>query len=71
MDNLPLGTLLGVLALLMLWAGLLTSVEAADHQIKAMRASGRPEKAMPVPELAFNLNSLILGNTLIRVLITV
>ncbi|KPY88405.1 CNNM domain-containing protein [Pseudomonas syringae pv. tagetis] len=71
MDNLPLGPLLGVLALLMLWAGLLTSVEAAHHQLKAMRASGRPEKAMPLPELAFNLNSLILGNTLIRVLITV
>ncbi|GFZ60334.1 hypothetical protein PSE10A_28450 [Pseudomonas amygdali pv. eriobotryae] len=69
MDNLPL--LLGVLALLMLWAGLLTSVEAAHHQLKAMRAASRSDKAAPLPELAFNLNSLILGNTLIRVLITV
>ncbi|KWS74227.1 CBS domain-containing protein [Pseudomonas amygdali pv. eriobotryae] len=71
MDNLPLGPLLGVLALLMLWAGLLTSVEAAHHQLKAMRAASRSDKAAPLPELAFNLNSLILGNTLIRVLITV
>ncbi|RMT15695.1 CBS domain protein [Pseudomonas savastanoi pv. phaseolicola] len=71
MDNLPLGPLLGVLALLMLWAGLLTSVEAAHHQLKAMRAARRSDKAAPLPELAFNLNSLILGNTLIRVLITV
>ncbi|RMS75661.1 CNNM domain-containing protein [Pseudomonas savastanoi] len=71
MDNLPLGLLLGVLALLMLWAGLLTSVEAAHHQLKAMRAASRSDKAAPLPELAFNLNSLILGNTLIRVLITV
>ncbi|RMQ43879.1 CNNM domain-containing protein [Pseudomonas amygdali] len=71
MDNLPLGPLLGVLALLMLWAGLLTSVEAAHHQLKAMRAASRSDKAVPLPELAFNLNSLILGNTLIRVLITV
>lgn len=71
MDNLPIGPLLGVLALLMLWAGLLTSVEAAHHQLKAMRAASRSDKAAPLPELAFNLNSLILGNTLIRVLITV
>ncbi|AKF52664.1 MULTISPECIES: transporter associated domain-containing protein [Pseudomonas] len=71
MDNLPLGPLLGVLALLLLWAGLLTAVEAAHHQVKAMRAASRPEKSAPLPELAFNLNSLILGNTLIRVLITV
>ncbi|KWT05789.1 CNNM domain-containing protein [Pseudomonas amygdali] len=71
MDNLPLGPLLGVLALLMFWAGLLTSVEAAHHQLKAMRAASRSDKAAPLPELAFNLNSLILGNTLIRVLITV
>ncbi|KPW69147.1 CBS domain protein [Pseudomonas syringae pv. broussonetiae] len=71
MDNLPLGPLLGVLALLMLWAGLLTSVESAHHQLKAMRAASRSDKAAPLPELAFNLNSLILGNTLIRVLITV
>ncbi|EFW79270.1 CBS-like protein domain protein [Pseudomonas savastanoi pv. glycinea] len=55
----------------MLWAGLLTSVEAAHHQLKAMRAASRSDKAAPLPELAFNLNSLILGNTLIRVLITV
>lgn len=71
MDNLPLGPLLGVLALLTLWAGLLTAVEAAHHQLKALRAANRPDKAATLAELAFNLNSLILVNTLIKVLITV
>lgn len=71
MDNLPLGPLLGVLALLTLWAGLLTAVEAAHHHLKALRAASRPDKAATLPELAFNLNSLILVNTLIKVLITV
>ncbi|WP_024644332.1 CNNM domain-containing protein [Pseudomonas syringae] len=71
MDNLPIGPLLGVLALLILWASLLTAVEAAHHQLKTIRAASRPEKAAALPDLAFNLNSLILVNTLINVLITV
>ncbi|EPM70270.1 hypothetical protein A249_38064, partial [Pseudomonas syringae pv. actinidiae ICMP 18804] len=51
--------------------GLLTAVEAAHHQLKALRAASRPDKAATLPELAFNLNSLVLVNTLIKVLITV
>ncbi|WP_268799844.1 transporter associated domain-containing protein [Pseudomonas huanghezhanensis] len=70
MDNLHLSTMLAVLGLLTLWSGLLTAVEAAYHQLRAIRASSRPGDP-PKPALAFNLNSLILANTLIRVLITV
>ncbi|RMQ40019.1 hypothetical protein ALQ04_02552 [Pseudomonas cichorii] len=71
MDNLPIGPLLGVLTLLMLWSGLLTAVETAHHQLKALRAGSRPHEAAAFPELAFELNSLIFSNTLIKTLITV
>ncbi|OUM06211.1 transporter [Pseudomonas syringae] len=71
MDNLPLGPLLGVLALLTLWAALLTAVEAAHHQLKTLRAASRKDEAAKLPDLAFNLNSLILCNTMIKVLVTV
>ncbi|MCV4341147.1 transporter associated domain-containing protein [Pseudomonas capsici] len=71
MDNLPLGPLLGVLTLLMLWSGLLTAVETAQHLLKTLRAGKRPSEAAAFPELAFELNSLILSNTLIKTLITV
>ncbi|KOP55576.1 CNNM domain-containing protein [Pseudomonas tremae] len=71
MDNLPLGPLLGVVALLTLWAALLTAVETAHHQLKTLRAASRKDEAATLPDLAFNLNSLILCNTLIKVLITV
>ncbi len=70
MDNLPIAPLLGVLALLILWSGLFTAVENAHQQLKIMRAGSRPGDST-LPELAFNLNSLVLCNTLIRVLITV
>ncbi len=70
MDNLPIGPLLGVLALLILWSGLFTAVETAHQQLKILRAGSRLGGA-EFPELAFNLNSLILSNTLIKVLITV
>lgn len=70
MDNLPTGPLLGVLALLMLWSGLLTAVESAQLHLKSRHSHGRTTPAAQ-PELAFELNSLILGNTLIKVLITV
>jgi Mg2+/Co2+ transporter CorB len=70
MDNLPAGTMLTLLALLTLWSGLFSAVEAAHHNLRAMPVNPRSsEPAKPV--LAFNLNSLILGNTLLRVLITV
>lgn len=72
MDNLPTGPLLGILALLTLWSGLLTAVESAHLQLRTRRSDGRTVPA-PVaqPELVFELNSLILGNTLIKTLITV
>lgn len=70
MDNLPTGPLLGILALLTLWSGLLTAVECARLQLKPARNHGRPAPVAQ-PELAFELNSLILSNTLIKTLITV
>ena len=70
MDNLPIGPLLGVLALLTLWSGLLTAVEIAHYRLKFRQNPSRPAAAA-LPQPAFELNSLILGNTLIKVLITV
>jgi Mg2+/Co2+ transporter CorB len=70
MDNLPLGTMLALLALLTLWSGLFTAVEAAHHNLRATATKPRSSEP-PKPVLAFNLNSLILGNTLLKVLITV
>jgi Mg2+/Co2+ transporter CorB len=70
MDNLPIGTMLAILALLTLWSGLMTAVEAAHHNLRAARINPRSTEP-PKPVLAFNLNSLILGNTLLKVLITV
>lgn len=70
MDNLPLGTMLAVLTLLTLWSGLLTAVEAAHHQLRAHHSKTRSNDP-PKPTLTFNLNSLILANTLIRALITI
>ena len=65
-----MGTMLAILALLTLWSGLLTAVEAAHHQLRAFAAKTRMSDP-PKPTLAFNLNSLILANTMIRALITV
>lgn len=70
MDNLPAGTMLAFLALLTLWSGLFTAVEAAHHNLRAVRINPRSSEP-PKPALAFNLNSLILGNTLLKVLITI
>ncbi|MFJ5295096.1 CNNM domain-containing protein [Pseudomonas sp. RC10] len=70
MENLPNGTMLALLVLLTLWSALFTAVEAAHYNLRAVRINPRStEPAKPV--LAFNLNSLILGNTLLKVLITV
>lgn len=65
-----MGTMLAVLILLTLWSGLLTAVEAAHHQIRAIRVKHRASDP-PRPTLAFNLNSLVLANTLIKTLVTV
>lgn len=70
MDNLPVGTMLTLLALLTLWSGLFSAVEAAHHNLRAMAVNPRSNEP-PKPVLAFNLNSLILGNTLLKALITV
>ena len=70
MENLPIGTMLALLALLTLWSALFTAVEAAHHHLRAVRIDPRSTEP-PKPVLAFNLNSLVLGNTLLKVLITV
>lgn len=70
MDNLPIGPMLGVLALLILWSGLLTAVEVAHQHLKAARPNGRATDTA-APTLAFKLNSLILGNTMIKVLVAI
>ncbi|MDB6143147.1 MAG: CBS:transporter-associated region [Pseudomonas sp.] len=70
MDNLPIGPMLGVLVLLLLWSGLLTAVESAHHHLKATRRGSRATDTA-TPKLAFKLGSLILSNTLIKVLIAV
>jgi Mg2+/Co2+ transporter CorB len=70
MDNLPTGTMLALLALLTLWSALFTAVEAAHHNLRAVPVNPRSSEP-PKPTLAFNLNSLILGNTLLKVLIAV
>ena len=63
MDNLPIGPLLGVLALLTLWAGLFTALERAHY----LCTDGRKIRH----RTDVDLDSLILGNTLIKALIVV
>jgi Mg2+/Co2+ transporter CorB len=70
MDNLPVGPMLGVLVLLLLWSGLLTAVETAHLHLKALRSNGRRSDSAK-PKLAFKPASLTLSNTLIKVLITI
>ncbi|WP_347904330.1 transporter associated domain-containing protein [Pseudomonas purpurea] len=70
MDNLPLGPLLAVLALLILWSGLFTAIETAQQLLLAQRTASRSGDK-PVARLSFPLNSLILCNTLCRTLVVV
>ena len=70
MDNLPIAPMLGVVALLILWAALFTAIESAHQHLK-MRRNGDRHSTPGWPELKFELGSLILANTLIKVLITV
>ncbi|CAI8921065.1 transporter associated domain-containing protein [Pseudomonas sp. IT-P176] len=70
MDNLPIGPLLAVLALLILWSGLFTAIEAAQQQLLAQRTASRANDK-PVARLNFQLSSLILCNTLCRALVVV
>ncbi|XVO86453.1 transporter associated domain-containing protein [Pseudomonas palleroniana] len=65
MDNLPLGPMLAVIALLILWAALFTAIEAAQQHLLALRPGTRQgDKA--AARLSFPRNSLILCNSLCR-----
>ena len=58
MDNLPLGPMLAVIALLILWAALFTAIEAAQQHLLAIRPGTRQgDKA--AARLNFPRNSLI------------
>ncbi|WP_223512019.1 transporter associated domain-containing protein [Pseudomonas sp. GL-B-19] len=70
MDDLPLGPMLAVLALLILWSGLFTAIEVAQQQLLAQRTASRSSDK-PVAKLSFPLNSLIFCNTLCRALVMV
>ncbi len=63
MDTLPLGPMLGALALAILLAALLCAVEAALHTLAAQRPTGRNGDR---PALQAPLPSLVLLNTLAR-----
>ncbi|KAF1010748.1 MAG: hypothetical protein GAK32_01293 [Pseudomonas fluorescens] len=65
MDNLPLGPMLAVVALLILWSALFTAIEAARQHLLALRPGTRQgDKA--AARLKFPHDSLILCNTLCR-----
>lgn len=70
MDDLPIGPMLAVLALLILWSGLFTAIEIAQQHLLAQRTASRSSDK-PVAKLSFPLSSLILCNTLCRVLVVV
>lgn len=67
MDGLPIGPMLAVFALLILWSGLFTAVEAAQQYLLAQRTASRASDK-PLAKLNFPLDSLILCNTLCRAL---
>ncbi|RON54829.1 HlyC/CorC family transporter [Pseudomonas frederiksbergensis] len=70
MDDLPIGPMLAVIALLILWSGLFTAIEVAQQHLLAQRTASRSSDK-PVAKLSFPLNSLILCNTLCRALVMV
>ncbi|MCF4993992.1 DUF21 domain-containing protein [Pseudomonas syringae] len=67
MDGLPIGPMLAVFALLILWSGLFTAVESAQQYLLAQRTATRASDK-PLAQLSFPLDSLILCNTLCRAL---
>ena len=67
MDGLPIGPMLAVFVLLVLWSGLFTAVEIAQQHLLAQRAASRASDK-PLAKLSFPLDSLILCNTLCRAL---
>jgi Mg2+/Co2+ transporter CorB len=70
MDDLPIGPMLAVVALLILWSGLFTAIETAQQYLLAQRTASRASDK-PVAKLNFPLNSLIFCNTLCRALAVV
>ncbi|MFJ2329961.1 HlyC/CorC family transporter [Pseudomonas sp. NPDC087690] len=70
MDGLPLGPMLAVFVLLILWSGLFTAVEIAQQHLLAQRTASRASDK-PLAKLGFPLDSLILCNTLCRALAVV
>ena len=67
MDGLPIGPMLAVFVLLILWSGLFTAVEIAQQHLLAQRIASRASDK-PLAKLSFPLDSLILCNTLCRAL---
>ncbi|QTT90753.1 transporter associated domain-containing protein [Pseudomonas chlororaphis] len=70
MDNLPTEPMLVVLALLVLWSGLFTAIEAAQQHLLTLRTASRSGDK-PLARLSFPRDSLILCNTLCRVLVVI
>lgn len=70
MDDLPIGPMLAVVTLLILWSGLFTAIEAAHQHLLAQRTATRSSDK-PVAKLSFPLASLIFCNTLCRALVVV
>ena len=70
MDDLPLGPMLAVVALLILWSGLFSAIEAAHQHLRAKRIASRSSDK-PLARLNFPLDSLIFCNTLCRALVVV
>ena len=59
MDGLPIGPMLAVFVLLVLWSGLFTAVEIAQQHLLAQRTASRASDK-PLAKLSFPLDSLIL-----------
>lgn len=66
-DSLPSGPMLAVIALLIVWSGLFTAIDAAQQHLLTQR-NGSRSGDKPTAQLAFPKESLILCNTLCRVL---
>ncbi|MEN5202678.1 transporter associated domain-containing protein [Pseudomonas wadenswilerensis] len=66
MDALPLGPLLGVLALALLWSALFTAVDAAQQQLNGAR---RNAQTGAHPDLAVTPQALVLCSTLGKLLV--
>ncbi|PSS47450.1 transporter associated domain-containing protein [Pseudomonas sp. BBP2017] len=66
MDTLPLGPLLGILVLALLWSALFTAVDAAQQQLNSARRNGLTDEH---PELAVAPQSLVLCSTLGKLLV--